>query len=154
VTPTFVPLGRRIMDAQRGFGRVSLRMGEAPLKTPFDKEGQVNSKHEILTTIYKAFNRREIDVVLAAMHPDVDWPNGMEGGRVLGRQSVREYWTRQWAMIDPRVEPVHFAEDEDGRIVVGVHQVAHDLSGKLLLDHIVQHIYTFENGVIIRMDIR
>lgn len=114
----------------------------------------MESKRELLTHIYQAFNRREIDTVLEAMHPDVDWPNGMEGGRVLGRQSVREYWTRQWAMVDPVVEPVHMAEDEDGRIVVDVHQLVQDLSGKLLLDHMVQHIYTFENHVIMRMDIR
>jgi hypothetical protein len=114
----------------------------------------VESEQEMLRRIYEAFNRRQIDVVLAAMHPNVDWPNGMEGGRVLGQQSVRDYWTRQWAMVDPRVEPVHFAEDDDGRIVVDVHQVVHDLTGKLLLDHMVQHVYTFENAAIVRMDIR
>jgi len=26
----------------------------------------------------------------------VDWPNGMEGGRVHGHAEVRAYWTRQW----------------------------------------------------------
>jgi ketosteroid isomerase-like protein len=118
------------------------------------RRGQVESKQEMLTRIYRAFNRREIDAVLAAMHPDVDWPNGMEGGRVLGQQSVRGYWRRQWALVDPLVEPVHFAEGDDGRIVVDVHQVVRDLAGKLLLDHIVQHVYTFENDVIVRMDIR
>ena len=114
----------------------------------------MKSRQELLTCIYKAFNRREIDVVLTAMYPDVDWPNGMEGGRVLGRQNVREYWTRQWAMVNPVVDPVRFAEDDDGRIVVDVHQVVRDLSGKLLLDHIVQHVYTFEKDLIVRMDIR
>ena len=39
---------------------------------------------ELLRHMYAAFNRREIDTVLAAMHPDVDWPNGWEGGRVHG----------------------------------------------------------------------
>jgi hypothetical protein len=111
-------------------------------------------RQELLTRIYKAFNRREIDIVLAAMHPEVDWPNGMEGGRVLGRQNVREYWTRQWAIVDPVVDPVGFAEDDEVRIVVDVHQVVRDLAGKLLLDHIVQHVYTFEKDLIVRMDIR
>ena len=58
--------------------------------------------------MYAAFNARDIESVLATLHPDVDWANGMDGGRVLGRADVRAYWTRQFEVIDPRVEPVGF----------------------------------------------
>ena len=44
---------------------------------------------EILTKAYGAFNARNIDGVLAVMHPEVDCTNGMEGGCVHGRQGVR-----------------------------------------------------------------
>ena len=57
-------------------------------------------------------------------------------------------------MIDPRVEPRHFAFDDDGLIVVDVHQTVHDLSGKLMADQMVQHVYTVRDGLIQRMDIR
>jgi hypothetical protein len=50
-------------------------------------------ERELLTRAYAAFNARNIDAVLAAMHPDVDWPNGWEGGRVRGHPQVRDYWT-------------------------------------------------------------
>ena len=56
---------------------------------------------ELLTEAYRAFNAREIDAVLATMHHDVDWPNGMEGGRVHGHEGVRDYWMRQWAIYQP-----------------------------------------------------
>jgi hypothetical protein len=112
------------------------------------------SKQELLAATYAAFNRRDVDTVLAGMHPDVDWPNGMEGGRVHGRDQVRSYWKRQWAMLDPHVEPVHMEEDATGSVVVDVHQVVRDLSGSILVDHIVQHIYSIQNGLIVRMDIR
>ena len=82
-----------------------------------------------LTVTYRAFNARDIDAALALMHTDVDWPNGMEGGRVHGHQAVRDYWTRQWGLIDPHVEPIDFRTDEDGRTVVDVHQVVRDLAG-------------------------
>jgi hypothetical protein len=114
----------------------------------------MRSKRELLTATYKAFNAREIDTVLATMHPDVDWPNGMEGGRVHGHGNVRDYWTRQWSMIDPRVEPVRFEDDEIGRTVVDVHQVVRDLAGNIVVDRIVQHVYSIQNGLIERMDIR
>jgi hypothetical protein len=52
------------------------------------------------------------------------------------------------------VEPKSVEADSSGRIVVGVHQVVRDLSGKLLLDRMVEHIYTLNNDLIQSMDIR
>lgn len=72
-------------------------------------------EHEVvLRRAYRAFNARDIDAAVALMHRDVDWANGLEGGRVLGRDAVREYWARQFETIDPRVEPQRFATDSDG----------------------------------------
>jgi hypothetical protein len=112
------------------------------------------STRELITLIYAAFNRREMDTVLAHMHADVDWPNGMEGGRVHGLAGVREYWTRQWSMIDPHVDPVRIEDDSSGRTVVDVHQVARDLSGNILIDQMTQHVYSIRDGLIERMDIQ
>ena len=109
---------------------------------------------DLLRSIYDSFNRRDIDAVLAKMAPEVDWPNGMEGGRVHGREAVRQYWLRQWSQINPLVEPQSFHTDAAGAIVVNVHQVIHDLAGALLADRIVQHVYRVENGLIQSMDIR
>ncbi len=87
------------------------------------------------------------------MHPAVDWPNGWEGGRVTGRDQVRSYWTRRWAVVDPTVIPVAFAHGSDGRVSVRVQQTVRDLSGKLLADGEVVHVYTFEGGLIKAMNI-
>ena len=108
----------------------------------------------LLLKTYKAFNRRDIDAVLATMHSDVDWPNGMEGGRVHGREAVRQYWLRQWSQINPRVEPRGFPTDPTGAVVVDVYQVVHDLSGNLLAERMVQHVYRLNQGLIQSMDIR
>jgi ketosteroid isomerase-like protein len=108
---------------------------------------------DLLLRVYDAFNARAIEAVLTAMHPEVDWPNGMEGGRVHGHQAVREYWTRQWRAIDPHVEPRGFAIDGTGRIVVDVLQVVRDLAGKILDDRMVRHVYDIRDGLVRRMDI-
>lgn len=108
---------------------------------------------ELLKLIYERFNARDMETVLAAMREDVMWANGMEGGHVHGRDGVREYWTRQWAMLNPRVDPVGFRTAPQGEIVVDVHQVIHDLEGKLLVDQMVVHIFRFEGGLIKRFDI-
>jgi SnoaL-like domain len=103
---------------------------------------------------YRAFNARELDAALAVMQSNVEWPNGMEGGTVYGHAGIRDYWTRQWSMIDPHVDPVAIDADGSGRVVVSVHQVVRDLHGKPLLDRMVKHIYAFEDNLIRSMEIR
>ena len=108
---------------------------------------------DLLTATYAAFNARDIDTVLKAMHPEVDWPNGWEGGRVHGHDGLREYWTRQWAALDPRVEPWAFESDAAGRTVVLVKSSVKDLDGKLVFDGMVTHVYSIEDGLVRRMDV-
>ena len=57
------------------------------------------------TALYAPFNARDVPALLAAMAPDVIWPNGWEGGIVRGRDAVRDYWKRQWSQINPIVTP-------------------------------------------------
>jgi hypothetical protein len=109
---------------------------------------------DVLTAAYRAFNARDIDAALAAMHPEVEWPNGMEGGYVHGHEGVRAYWARQWSLIDPDVEPLRFVADASGRIVVDVHQVVRDRAGTTLADRMVQHVFVMHGGLIRRMEIR
>jgi nuclear transport factor 2 (NTF2) superfamily protein len=109
---------------------------------------------EFLKRVYDRFNARDMDTVLAAIDEDVVWANGMEGGHVYGRDGVRDYWTRQWAMIAPRVEPAEFSTGPEGEVIVEVHQVVHDLAGNLLADKMVGHIFRIENGLVKRFDIR
>ncbi|MFZ3215480.1 MAG: nuclear transport factor 2 family protein [Candidatus Acidiferrales bacterium] len=121
--------------------------GEAQAQT------QAFAYRDLLLSAYEAFNERDIDFVLLLMHPDVDWPNGMEGGRLRGHDAVRDYWTRQWDVADPRVQPQRFEHLDDGRILVHVHQVVRDLEGNIVLDQMVQHVYLLRDAQILRMDI-
>ena len=109
---------------------------------------------ELLSRAYAAFNARDIDAVLSMMHPEVEWPNGMEGGYVYGHDGVRAYWTRQWDLIDPLVEPQAFSPEPDGRILVEVHQRVLDKDGATLLDGQVQHIYSIRDRLVRHMEIR
>jgi len=108
---------------------------------------------QLLLRAYRDFNDRNIDAVLSFMHPDIEWANGMEGGHVHGKEAVRAYWTRQFAMLDPHVEPLRIDQAGDGQFRVEVHQVVRDLSGNLILDTVVFHSYRIRDGLIVRMDI-
>ena len=108
---------------------------------------------ELLKTTYAAFNARDIDAALATMGPDVVWPRAFKGGVVRGHDAVRAYWTEQWAEIDPHVEPVGFAGEDDGRILVDVHQVVRDRHGAVLADVRVGHRFTVTGGLIRAMEV-
>jgi ketosteroid isomerase-like protein len=115
---------------------------------------------QIIQRIYHSFNARDIDDVLAVLSDDIAWANGMEGGHVHGREAVRDYWTRQWAMVSPHVEPVAFTKTADGTIAVEVIQSVFDLEGQPLQgqshglkDKTVTHIFRLQGDLIARFDI-
>jgi len=108
----------------------------------------------LLSQIYAAFNKRDIDGTLALMSEDVSWPKASEGGRVVGKQAIREYWTRQWAEFDPVVNVLDVVDKENGLTEVRVHQLVKDRKGTTLSDTEVWHVYTFADGLIDRMEIK
>ena len=103
--------------------------------------------NEFFDDLYRNFNARDIEKVLAKMHHDVKWANGMEGGFVHGRDAVREYWTRQFTMINGQVNPLKIENDAD-KTVLTIHQLVKDLDGEVLQDATVTHIYRLEDGLI------
>jgi hypothetical protein len=110
-------------------------------------------RSELIRTTYAAFNARDTARVLATLSPNVEWPNGWERGVVHGRVAVRDYWTRQWAAINPQVEPISMDWLGPNVVRVLVHQVVRTLDGNLLSDTNVAHTYTFSDGLIRKMEI-
>ena len=107
----------------------------------------------LIAQAYSAFNHRDIDSALALMTENVSWPKASEGGRVVGKEEIRAYWTRQWQEFDPHVEPLDVIDQEGGRTAVKVHQLVKSLGGELLSDSEVWHVFTIANGLIERMDL-
>jgi hypothetical protein len=102
---------------------------------------------------YSAFNKRDVDGVLALMTEDVSWPKASEGGKIVGKEEIRAYWTRQWAEFDPHVEPLAMTEEDGGKIRVRVHQLVRSLQGDVLSDSEVLHVFTVNSGLIAAMDL-
>lgn len=111
------------------------------------------SHEDTLREMYARFNAREIDPILAVFAPDVEWPRAWEGDHIQGHEAIRDYWTHQWAEINPRVDPMHFETLPDGRVRVHVAQTVRDLNDAILFDGEVDHVYTFADGLVMRMDI-
>ena len=107
----------------------------------------------LIARAYSAFNLRDIDGALALMSENVSWPKASEGGRVVGKEEIRAYWTRQWKEFNPQVEPLEIIDREDGVTEVKVHQLVKSLAGDVLSDSEVWHSFTTEDGLIDRMDL-
>jgi hypothetical protein len=107
----------------------------------------------LIEQAYSAFNKRDIDGALALMTEDVSWPKASEGGRVVGKEEIRAYWTRQWGEFDGHVEPLAITEGDGGKVRVTVHQLVRSLQGDVLSDSEVLHVFTMNSGLIAAMDL-
>ena len=107
----------------------------------------------IIEQVYSAFNKRDIDGALALMTQDVSWPKASEGGKVVGKEEIRAYWTRQWGEFDGLVEPLAITEEAGGKVRVRVHQLVKDLQGDVLSDSEVLHVFTMNSGLISAMNL-
>lgn len=113
----------------------------------------MTEKEALLRTSYAAFNARNIAVTLRALAPDVEWPDQLEGVTVHGPEAVGEYWRRQWAVMDPHFELKHFEFDPNRNVVVTLIQTVRGMDGGTISQGLVRHVYTFENGLVRRMQV-
>jgi hypothetical protein len=116
--------------------------------------GLMANTQTLIAQAYAAFNQRDVDGALALMSENVSWPKASEGGRVVGKEEIRAYWTRQWQEFDPHVEPIEVMDSEGGKTEVRVHQLVKSHGGDVLSDGEVWHVYTIANGLIERMDLK
>lgn len=109
--------------------------------------------HTLIDQAYSAFNKRDIDRALSLMTQDVSWPRASEGGTVVGKDEIRDYWTRQWREFDPHVKPLALTEEDGGKVRVRVHQLVKSLQGDVLSDSEVFHVFTVKGGLITAMEL-
>src|SRR5271155_1786383 len=113
----------------------------------------MENSRTIIEQAYSAFNKRDIDGALALMTQDVSWPKASEGGKIVGKEEIRAYWTRQWAEFDPHVEPLAITVEDGGKTRVRVHQLVKSLQGDVLSNSEVLHVFTVNSGLIAAMDL-
>jgi len=106
----------------------------------------------LVRSAYQAFNRRDIDAVLALLDPEVEWPNVAEASVLHGHQAIRDYWEDQFRRGDPHVEPTSFRWQGE-TLVVTVHQIIRDRQGNQIRDGYVIHTYTFRGEQIVHMEV-
>ncbi len=113
----------------------------------------MDDAHALLTKVYDAYNRRNFADFSVLLAPDVDWPDLIEGGRLIGREAVGAYWARNDKSITIDIALVSLTDLPDGRVAADVNQIVRNLSGQVWSDSCVRHVFTLREGLIARLDI-
>jgi ketosteroid isomerase-like protein len=116
------------------------------------EESPVGSSNiEVIRASYRGFHNRDVEAVLSAMAPDVEWihPEGMEayglGGTKKGHEGVREFIAHVPSVLGGmRLEPLEFIESGDRVVVFGIRHVT-SLRGRTETLRFV-HSWTMREG--------
>jgi hypothetical protein len=113
----------------------------------------MGDRKALLRRLYSAFNDGDVEALIKGMHPDVDWPNFLEGGRVHGRDALRAYWTHQFSIVKPESTPIEMRELPGDRVFVRLHHFIKAMEGGgVWTDDLTTNTFTFDGDLIIRME--
>lgn len=113
----------------------------------------MDAEQALLIKAYEAFNRRDIAALGVLFHPDVEWPDIMDGGVIVGRQRVADYFARQLELMVPDARLITVEEQPPARLVADLQYAVKDLKGHLWSDTRAKLAYDFRDGLIWRMTI-
>lgn len=106
----------------------------------------------LLTRLYDAYNRRDFAAASALLTLDVDWPDQLQGGRIVGREALAAYWTTNDRSIRVDAAPVAFTALPDGRIAVDVNLIVRNPAGRVWSDSRARQVFTLRDGQVARME--
>ena len=113
----------------------------------------MRAERALLTKAYEAFNRRDLTALIRLLHPDVEWPDILEGGVMTGRAAVLDYFGRQFEVMVPDARLIKVRSEPPARLVVEVQYAVRDLKGKLWSDTRATLAYDFRDGLIARLTV-
>jgi ketosteroid isomerase-like protein len=112
----------------------------------------MNDRAALATALFEAINGQDLESAAALLHPDVDWQDVFNGGRLRGRDAVRAYWDQVFGQIALTAAALDMKPEGDDRLVMTALYTVHQRSGKLWGEGIISHIFTFRDGLISGMD--
>jgi ketosteroid isomerase-like protein len=113
----------------------------------------VEAERAVLIQAYDTYNHRDLLGLGALLHADVEWPDILEGGVITGRQTVIDYFTRQFELMVPDARLISIAEEPPARLIVDIQYAVKDLKGKLWSDTRATLAYDFRDGLIARLTV-
>ncbi|MDO9337486.1 MAG: nuclear transport factor 2 family protein [Caulobacteraceae bacterium] len=112
----------------------------------------MDARRTLLLRFYKALDTRDAGAIAAMLHPEADFPDQIDGGRVVGAAAVLAYFVRAFALIRTENALTAFSADGADRLRVRIHHHVTSVGGALWHDGSLDYRFTFRDGRIVRMD--
>lgn len=107
---------------------------------------------DLIIRYFEAMERRDVDAVAALTHPEIRFPDYIDGGEVVGRAGVRDFYRRMFAFA-PDLDLIQAEDLPDGRVRVDIQTSVRDRAGHLWSDTRNQAVYTIADGLIIGVEL-
>jgi len=105
----------------------------------------------LLTSLYEAIDRRDVDAVLAFFHRDARIPDSLEETALVGRDQIRAYYERQFATIHVGSSLLATKVLGDGRVEASLHVQVRGAEGGFWWEGPITATYRIEDGLITEM---
>jgi ketosteroid isomerase-like protein len=109
-----------------------------------------------LKNFVEAFNRRDVDAMVADLDPGVElheWPEAPGAQSFRGPEGARramEGWFEAWEWMQVEITDVQESED---RVLVTLHQRAKGRGSEIELDIETYNVYSFDDGKVTRIEL-
>ncbi len=103
---------------------------------------------DLIVRYYDALAHRDLEAVMAVMHPEAAFADFLEGGQVSGRAAVKAFFQYMFDTLAPDFDLLGLAVQPDGRIRADMQVATHDRSGHIWSDTRSYALYAVVDGLI------
>lgn len=108
----------------------------------------------VLEEAYDAFNRRDLARIRSLMHPDVVWPDTLDGvTEFVGVEAVMSQFARVFATIVPNIALIRVVDESADAITVESQYSVESPDGHIWTDSRATLTYHFRDGLLSGMTI-
>jgi ketosteroid isomerase-like protein len=112
---------------------------------------------EIVEQLYEAWNRRDLEAILAFTHPEAEYVNSpfaVEPGTRRGHTEISEVFRKQWEGLGPDARQQVDRAYPEGDEVITAARVTRSMPGSdAQIENRVAVRWTFRGGLVIRFEV-
>lgn len=91
-----------------------------------------SSRVVLVREAYDRFNDADISGLIDLLDPDVELPDVLSGGTIRGTEAIRQYWEREFELVEPSILASEIVEVGDAVLVVVFQEIHERGSGQRL----------------------
>lgn len=108
----------------------------------------MSAETDLIVRYFEALTRRDIEALMATMHPKAEFGDFLEGGDLIGPAAIRMFHQRMFDTLAPDFDLIAITVQPDGRMRVEMQVATHDRSGHVWSDTRGYALYDLVDGLI------